>query len=275
MVGSRRERELARAHYERQQAKRAAARARTRRRNQILSAALAVVLVIGGVAFLSQVMGDENPPAAAPADSDATPSAEPSPSEIETTAAGTCRFRDEQTLDPETVTDVGIPPREPRRGQFTAKVVTNRGTVKMDLLPGAPCTTTSFRFLAGKDYFDDTTCHRLTTGGIKVLQCGDPTGTGRGGPGYSFPDENLAGATYPAGTVAMANSGPNTNGSQFFFVYEDSTGGLSPAYTPFAQVTSGLDVLTAIAETGVEGGGEDGAPAKKVVVEDVVVTKKG
>ncbi len=81
-----------------------------------------------------------------------------------------------------------------------------------------------------------------------MLQCGDPTGTGSGGPGYAFNDENLAGATYPAGTVAMANAGPDTNGSQFFFTWKDTT--LAPDYTPFGTVTGGLDVLQKIAAAG-------------------------
>ena len=124
------------------------------------------------------------------------------------------------------------------QGDITVKALTN----------AAPCTTYSFRHLIEHGYYRDTHCHRLTTQRIYVLQCGDPTGTGSGGPGYSFNDENLAGATYPAGTVAMANAGPNTNGSQFFFTWKDTT--LHPNYTPFGVVTSGLDVLQRIAAAG-------------------------
>src|SRR5258708_2583306 len=105
----------------------------------------------------------------------------------------------------------------------------------------APCTTYAFRFLAERLYYNLTHCHRLVTQRIFVLQCGDPTGTGSGGPGYSFNDENLTDATYPAGTVAMANAGPNTNGSQFFFTWKDTT--LRPNYTPFGVVIKGMDVL--------------------------------
>jgi len=107
------------------------------------------------------------------------------------------------------------------------------------------------------------------------LQCGDPTGTGKGGPGYKFNDENLAGATYPAGTLAMANAGPNTNGSQFFLVYQD-TKGLAPSYTPFGEVVSGLSVLQSVAKAGFgpplnpSGGGQ---PKEKVVIESVTVKK--
>jgi peptidyl-prolyl cis-trans isomerase B (cyclophilin B) len=138
---------------------------------------------------------------------------------------------------------------------------TNQGLITVRMLTTeAPCTTWSFRFLATRDYFNGTHCHRLTTEGIYVLQCGDPTGTGSGGPGYAFNDENLAGATYPAGTVAMANAGPNTNGSQFFFVWKNTS--LPPDYTPFGTVTGGMDVLQKIAAAGddQQNGPGDGYP---------------
>src|SRR5205085_1699124 len=121
--------------------------------------------------------------------------------------------------------NVGLPPNTPApSAASTAILTTNRGVITLRLdATAAPCTVNSFTFLASKHYFDSTSCHRLTTAGIFVLQCGDPTGTGAGGPGYRFADENLRGATYPAGTVAMANAGPGTNGSQFFLVYADTT----------------------------------------------------
>ena len=154
---------------------------------------------------------------------------------------------------------------------YTATIVTNCGTIKVAMDgKAAPHTVNSFVFLAGKHYFDNTKCHRLTTSGIFVLQCGDPTGTGTGGPGYQFRDENLHGATYPAGTVAMANAGPNTNGSQFFFVYADTP--LPPNYTPFGKVTSGLDILKAVAAKGSEPPG-DGAPKQPVTISSFTVAK--
>ncbi len=132
---------------------------------------------------------------------------------------------------------------------YLAKMITTQGVIEVKALTAqAPCTTFSFRFLAQRAYFNQTHCHRLTTQGIFVLQCGDPTGTGSGGPGYKFNDENLAGATYPAGTVAMANAGPNTNGSQFFFVWKDTK--LAPDYTPFGVVVKGMNVLRRIAGRG-------------------------
>ena len=144
---------------------------------------------------------------------------------------------------------------------YDLRFITTQGviTVKM-LTTAAPCTTFSFRFLASRGYDNRTHCHRLTTEGIYVLQCGDPTGTGSGGPGYEFNDENLAGATYPAGTVAMANAGPNTNGSQFFFTWKDTT--LPPLYTPFGTVIGGMNVLQKIAAAGddQQNGPGDGYP---------------
>jgi peptidyl-prolyl cis-trans isomerase B (cyclophilin B) len=156
---------------------------------------------------------------------------------------------------------------------YTATLLTTQGRISFRALTTqAPCTTNSFRFLATRNYFDLTHCHRLTTKGIYVLQCGDPTGTGSGGPGYSFNDENLAGATYPAGTVAMANAGPNTNGSQFFITTKDTT--LSPAYTPFGVITGGMPVLDRIAAAGddQQNGPGDGYPTLYVGILYVAIT---
>jgi peptidyl-prolyl cis-trans isomerase B (cyclophilin B) len=155
---------------------------------------------------------------------------------------------------------------------YTATLFTTQGAITFRALTDkAPCTTYSFRFLAERFYYDLTHCHRLVTQRIFVLQCGDPTGTGSGGPGYSFNDENLGGATYAAGTVAMANAGPNTNGSQFFFVTKDTT--LRPNYTPFGVVTSGMDVLAKIAAGGEDdqNGPGDGYPNKYVEILHVLI----
>jgi peptidyl-prolyl cis-trans isomerase B (cyclophilin B) len=162
-----------------------------------------------------------------------------------------------------------------KRATYTAQVKTNCGTITVSMLgKQAPETVNSFAFLSGKGFFTDTPCHRLTTAGIFVLQCGDPTGTGTGGPGYTIPDENLKGATYPAGTLAMANTGqPHTGGSQFFFVYADTQ--LPPQYTPFGHVTAGLDVLTRIAKAGTDSanGQGDGHPLQPVVIESFDISK--
>jgi peptidyl-prolyl cis-trans isomerase B (cyclophilin B) len=157
----------------------------------------------------------------------------------------------------------------------TISFTTNQGEIVIETTPSlAPLTVNAIAALAQKNYFDKTICHRLTTEGIYVLQCGDPTGTGTGGPGFNIPDENLPEAVennYPAGTVAMANAGPGTSGSQFFLVYQDTTLP-NAAYTIWGSITSGLDILKTIASAGVVGGGADGAPVTGVTIESTKVT---
>ncbi|MGI9092947.1 MAG: peptidylprolyl isomerase [Mycobacteriales bacterium] len=171
----------------------------------------------------------------------------------------------------------GLPPYHPAQAKrpYVAKLYTTQGEIDFRALTTkAPCTTNSFAFLARHAYFTGTHCHRLTTRRIYVLQCGDPTGTGSGGPGYQFPEENVPaeGAdNHLAGTVAMTNAGVGTNGSQFFLVYQDTT--LPAGYTIFGTVTKGLDVVQDVADAGVEGGGGDGAPARKVTLTTVTVGK--
>jgi len=145
---------------------------------------------------------------------------------------------------------------------------TNAGEVVVKVDPKAPRTVASMAKLAGDGFFDGTICHRLVTDGIFVLQCGDPTGTGTGGPGYTVPDENLPAEkqnNYPAGTVAMANAGPGTTGSQFFLVYKDTT--LPSGYTVWGKITEGLDVVSDIAAKGTDSGATDGAPKETVTIE--------
>jgi peptidyl-prolyl cis-trans isomerase B (cyclophilin B) len=159
------------------------------------------------------------------------------------------------------------PPLTIARTTYTARVVTNCGTIIVSLDGRhAPHTVNSLAFLSRKGYFDDTPCHRLTTSRSYVLQCGDPTGTGTGGPGYTLPQENLTNAAYPAGTVAMANS----SGSQFVFVYADTA--MPSQGTPFGKVTAGLDVIRQIAKAGSTPPG-DGRPNQPVVIESVGVTR--
>ena len=181
--------------------------------------------------------------------------------------ARTCTY----TASGSAARNVGLPPSDVSKLKpYRAVLETSQGQVAFDALTSAaPCTTNSFKHLAGKRYFDGTKCHRLTTMGIFVLQCGDPTATGMGTPGYKFDDENLSGATYPAGTIAMANAGPGTNGSQFFIVYRDTQ--LPPAYTPFGKVTRGLDLVEKVAEAGSDNanGGGDGAPRTQVTLKSV------
>jgi peptidyl-prolyl cis-trans isomerase B (cyclophilin B) len=176
----------------------------------------------------------------------------------------------------------GKVPTDP--AQVSVSMVTNQGNIGLQLDNAkSPCTVNSFASLAQQQYFDDTPCHRLTTSaGLAVLQCGDPTGQGSGGPGYQFANEyptdqypaNDPGAQqpvlYPRGTLAMANAGPGTNGSQFFLVYKDSQ--LPPQYTVFGTIDeTGLATLDKIAAAGVAGGGEDGKPALDVQIKSVML----
>jgi peptidyl-prolyl cis-trans isomerase B (cyclophilin B) len=162
------------------------------------------------------------------------------------------------------------PPAEPTEtGKVDVTVATSFGDVKAVLdAEKTPCTVNSFLSLAEQDYFDATQCHRLTTQGIYVLQCGDPSGTGMGGPGYQFADELDGTETYGAGTLAMANAGPDTNGSQFFMVYEDSQ--LPPSYTVFGQVdTASIKLLQKVAAKGTQTGTPDGPPKEQVTIDEV------
>jgi len=172
--------------------------------------------------------------------------------------------------------NVGTPPAKPdTTAAYQATIHTNRGDVVINLLNSkATCTVNSFVYLASKNYFGNTECHRLTTSGIFVLQCGDPAGTGTGGPGYKFNDENLTGAKYTAGTVAMANGGPDTNGSQFFLVYQNSLS-LPASYTPFGTIVSGLNIIQNVAKAGSDNsnGSGDGHPKEKVEIASVTIKK--
>ena len=156
-------------------------------------------------------------------------------------------------------------------GDVPVTIETSAGAIDATLdADSAPCTVNSFTSLADQGYFDGTTCHRLTTDGIYVLQCGDPTASGMGGPGYSFPDELEGDETYDPGTLAMANSGPDTNGSQFFIVYGDSP--LGPDYTVFGEVSEeGIGVVEQIAAEGTDTGAGDGAPKTPVEIQGVTV----
>ena len=240
----------------------------------------AVLAVVGVVAYLSVAGGSDpspdpsavgrQPAAQEPAQQEPAQQepVEQEPPAVEAVVVAGCSYQPDEEPPPEPVT----PPTEADvvRGPRTAVVTTDRGIVTIALDgAAAPCAVASFTGLARQDWFDDTPCHRLTTEGIFVLQCGDPTGSGAAGPGYAFEDEALEGATYPAGTLAMANAGPGTNGSQFFLVHADTE--LPPSYTPFGTITGGLDVVQAVAAAGAEPAG-DGAPVQPVQITDVTVS---
>jgi len=177
---------------------------------------------------------------------------------------------------------VGKVPTEP--AEVSVSMDTSAGPIGIQLDNAkSPCTVNSFASLAQQGYFNDTPCHRLTTSpSLSVLQCGDPTGSGTGGPGYQFANEYPTDqypqydpqaqqpVLYPRGTLAMANAGPGTNGSQFFLVYKDSQ--LPPQYTVFGTIDpTGLATLDKIAAEGVQGGGEDGKPKMDVKVKTIAL----
>lgn len=149
---------------------------------------------------------------------------------------------------------------------------TNCGPIIVELDGNAaPQTVASFLLLADGEFYKDSPCHRLVDGGTQVLQCGDPTGTGRGGPGYTFGIENApADGLYPRGTLAMARSqDPDSNGSQFFIVFGDTTLPLEAGgYSIFGKVTGGMEIVDYIAAQGVEGGGIEGMPAQQISILD-------
>jgi peptidyl-prolyl cis-trans isomerase B (cyclophilin B) len=285
---AKRERQLAREHYQRQQQRRAEMAARRRRVQQIAAVVVAVVLVVGGVAVLAATLGGgSNKAATAGATSSATPSASLSPSTSlspsasssasATTAASGCTYAKSASAASK---NVGLPTYEKSkaatyRQPFGATIKTNLGDVVIALdAAKAPCTANSFKHLAQTKFYDKSDCHRLTTSGIFVLQCGDPTGSGSGGPGYQFGVENAPkDGKYPAGTLAMARtSDPNSNGSQFFIVYKETSLPDPTGYTVFGRVTKGLDIVTQVAAAGANPTG-DGKPKKKITIESVTVGK--
>jgi peptidyl-prolyl cis-trans isomerase B (cyclophilin B) len=203
-----------------------------------------------------------------------TPSA--SESESDAPAAGGATTTCEYPADgQEPAREVEAPPAEaPSEGTISATMTTNFGDIGLTLDAAAtPCTVNSFVSLAEQGFYDDTPCPRIgDQEGFGILQCGDPTGTGSGGAGYSFADELTGDETYPAGTLAMANAGPDTNGSQFFLVFRDSQ--FTPDYTVFGTIDeAGLEVIEAIAAEGNDNahpaGG--GTPNKAVTIEKVTV----
>ncbi|MEU7056599.1 peptidylprolyl isomerase [Streptomyces sp. NPDC046197] len=274
-----RRRQLAREKFLRQQQRRTAARRKARMRNSVIASVLGVV-VIGSLALYTTGVlknDDKSNANAKVSPSASAPSKAPDP--CGKPAAGSVKklsWKKEPAMSIDT------------SAKYAMKLDTTCGAIDVSLrASAAPHTVNSFNFLAGQGFFDHTKCHRLTTEGIYVLQCGDPTGTGSGGPGYTIPDENLKDASlkgnvYPAGTVAMANTynaatkqGRNTGGSQFFLVYQDSQ--LPPDYTPFGTVSeSGMKVLKKIAAAGAQPADPttgNTAPNATVVINKATVNK--
>lgn len=226
----------------------------------------ALVLLLGLAACGDDDSGDSGD-ASAQDDTSSSSGEESEPTEEAT--GPSCEYAPDGTA-----ADVTPPPSTATvAGEVPVTISTSVGDLDATLdADRTPCTVGSFVSLAEQGYFDGTSCHRMTTEGIYVLQCGDPTGTGAGGPGYSFADELTGDETYGTGTLAMANAGPNTNGSQFFIVYADTP--LPASYTVFGQVSDdAVETVAGVAEDGTDeaNGPGDGAPKTAVDIEKVTV----
>jgi len=268
------------------QLERRAAKERQRRILTIVGSVVGVLVVAGGVAAaIILTRGDSDSENTAATDTSTPTSAPPTgPGTLPAFAApaglgDNCQY----PASAEKASKENKPPRTGKvptdPAQVSASMETNQGNIGLMLDNGkAPCTVNSFASLANQDFFNGTTCHRLTTSdSLSVLQCGDPTGKGTGGPGYQFANEYptnqyqpddpalMEPVLYPRGTLAMANAGPNTNGSQFFLVYKDSQ--LPPGYTVFGTIDeTGLATLDKIAAAGTADGAPDGAPKSEVKI---------
>jgi peptidyl-prolyl cis-trans isomerase B (cyclophilin B) len=266
------------------QIQRRAERARRRRIVGVVITVVAVIAAVGVVYWIAN-LGDADP-AAAP---NTTPTETTPPAK---TSEGPCQYTETPSEpSPKAVDMPADPSPTPNTGTVAVTVKTTQGDIPLVMdRAKAPCTVQSMEHLAKAKFFDGTKCHRLTASqGLKVLQCGDPTGSGGGGPGYTIKDEfptdlkPTGGSdqqgqplvTYPRGTLAVANTGaPNSGSSQFFLVYGDTT--LPAKYTVFGTVdAAGLAILDKIAQGGItpgERGPEDGAPTLDVTITQAVVT---
>jgi peptidyl-prolyl cis-trans isomerase B (cyclophilin B) len=299
LAGSReRERRRARDRFEQQRSARLERQRRNRKRAGI---GLAVLCVLGLIAGVTTALVSGGGPATAAKKPAAKVSATASPSASATASASAAAVAEPAQHCSYTSASAGsvvkstMPTASPDyKAAYTASIKTNLGPITIDLANAkATCTVNSFVHLASENFWNNSQCHRLsTTGGLYMLQCGDPTAKasqklscssatlGSGGPGYEFASENLPTAgssgsvTYKAGTVAMANSGGATNGSQFFLVFKNTT--LGPDYTPFGTITSGLDILENVATAGTSctfAGAGGGVPKEKVIIDSVSIKK--
>ncbi|MEU4514299.1 peptidylprolyl isomerase [Nonomuraea wenchangensis] len=286
-TGKDRQKQLAREHYERQMQRRLE-REQKAKRTAIIGSTVGVVIVVGGIVAAVALLGGgdtgteaaSSPSASAAATASASASTGPKPYDA---ATGTCDYVKDTTGG--AVKDVGMPPAKvkttPAKKTMTLK--TNLGDVVVELDNAkAPCTTNSLEFLAKKKYYDGSKCHRLGSEKFPMLQCGDPTAKadgksqdGAGGPGYVMAEENLEGAQYKRGVMAMAKtSAPGTTGSQFFLVFGDIQ--LTPDYTPVGTITKGLDILDKVNKAGViaDMGDGTGAPKETMEIKDVTIASK-
>lgn len=263
------ERAAARRRWEKQQAAAAAKAADRARTIRTAVVVLVVLALVGTFVLLSNVLGDSSASTAEPA----------------TTPAATATTNKAGCPTPPDAYGTGakltLPDKKAVAGKtVTATLVTSCGNITLSLdAAKAPQAVASFVQLAQQNYWNNGPCHRLTTSGIFVLQCGDPTGTGTGSPGYGFGVENAPkNEVYPRGTLAMARTqdAKKGNGGQFFLVYKDSTiaDPQKAGYTIFGKITGGLDIVDKIAAAGVADGAGDGPPAAPISILRVTVTEK-
>ena len=273
MTTEKQRRQAAQRHLQKQLERRAQQTARRRRGLAIGATVVSVLVVLGAVLLLTGVFGDDDA-----GDDAASPASDAAPA---TNADGTvrCTYTPDDSGNPN-LTDVGTPPdaeSTSAEGTTTLLMSTGQGDLTLTLDHAqAPCAAASFTYLAEKQFFDGSPCHRMVNGeSFGVLQCGDPSGTGQGGPTYKYAEEVTPETTYPRGTIAMANSGaPGSTGSQFFLVFTDAQ--LSPDYTVVGTIDeAGLAVLDKIAEAGNDGSLEPspggGKPNVPVVIESMTV----
>jgi len=267
--------------YEKHQTKLDMRAAEARRNKQVLGVVLAMLLVIGGFVGVSLALNKDDKTVAA-----GQPSAQPTgqPTEQASATATTpavsvagCVTPPKVPTDKRTGT---LPDKLTAAGKtFVATVTTNCGVITMELDGAkAPQTVASFLGLARSGYWADSPCHRLTTSRIFVLQCGDPTGTGGGTPGYGFGVENApADFTFGPGTLAMARTtDPQSNGGQFFIVYMQTVLKDPAGYSIFGKITSGIDIVDKIAAAGATKPDANGntAPVQPISILKVDVTEK-
>lgn len=281
-----RARKLERARFERRRARQAAQARKKRQVQASVGVAIAVVALVLGVSYFAGAF--DSKPAQTP------------------TAQGSCGWVPQDAAANPNLIDTGLPPTsgELRDGVQIMTIATNLGTIEAKLdLTKAPCTAASFKYLGEKNYYANSTCHRLNTT-TKTLTCGDPKSTGVGDPSYRFADENLPQAPIPAvasssspsasppaspspsasaaaaqsyyarGTIVMYNSGASTNAGQFMIVYGDGSD-LPPSYSIVGEITSGLDIVDKVAAAGATGADgkpvPEGKPSTALTIQSVAV----
>jgi peptidyl-prolyl cis-trans isomerase B (cyclophilin B) len=273
-------RQAAQRHLQRQLERRAELAKKRRRNLGIIASAIAVLVVVGAAVLITGVFkGDDNAAARSGASTSSSSATGGSAAAPVTNADGTvsCTYAPDGSGNPN-LTDVGTPPTPeatPTQGTSTLLMSTDQGDLTLTLdRAKAPCAAASFSYLASQSFFDGSSCHRMVNQpSFGVLQCGDPTGTGSGGPSYKYAEEVTPETTYPRGTIAMAKtSAPGTTGSQFFLCFVDTQ--LPPEYTVVGTVDeAGLAVLDTVAAGGNDSanGQGDGAPNIPVTISTLSV----